>query len=160
MHLKLEEMFDQFQTARRTNSNNQLVRLDIDVHEHETIQHYTTYTLKERSSSFIAVLHFTITVGAATVSNICTLEVSVKRLIVCSWIVLFYSTNKHYIRISLQIWFYLVDRRFFYQMRCYFVSTRTHNTVKIILQITSSLYPTSHNQVTYIRKKGPGSSMS
>ena len=84
MHLKLEDMLDQFQTARRTNADNQLVRLDIDVHEYETIQHYTTHTLKERTSSIIAVLHFTITVGGAKVSKICTLKVSVKQLIACS----------------------------------------------------------------------------
>jgi hypothetical protein len=41
IHLKHGEMFYQSYTARKTNSDNQLVRKDIDVNEHERLSNIT-----------------------------------------------------------------------------------------------------------------------
>jgi len=41
MHLTNGEVFYQFHTARKTNSDNQLVRKDIDVNEHERLSNFT-----------------------------------------------------------------------------------------------------------------------
>jgi len=47
-----------------------LVREDIDVHEYERLSNITLiHKLKERNSTFIAVLHFTVTIWSSTLST-------------------------------------------------------------------------------------------
>ena len=41
MHLKLGEIFYQFRTARKTNSDQQLVRKDMDANEHVRLSNIT-----------------------------------------------------------------------------------------------------------------------
>ena len=50
-------------------SVSQLVRNDMDVNEHERLSNVTLrHKLKKRDSTFIAILHFTVTLGSSTIA--------------------------------------------------------------------------------------------
>jgi hypothetical protein len=56
-------------------NNNLLIRKDMDVNEHERLSNCTHKTqTKERNRDFIAVLHFTVTVGSSIMSISHTLK--------------------------------------------------------------------------------------
>jgi hypothetical protein len=56
-------------------NNNLLIRKDMDVNEHERLSNCTHMTqTKERNRDFIAVLHFTVTVGSSTMRITHTLK--------------------------------------------------------------------------------------
>jgi len=56
-------------------NNNLLIRKDRDVNEHERLSNCTHKTqTKERNRDFIAVLHFTVTVGSSIMSISHTLK--------------------------------------------------------------------------------------
>ena len=53
----------------------ELIRKDMDVNEHERLSKITLrHKLKLKNSTFIAVLHFIVTVGSSTMSIIHTLK--------------------------------------------------------------------------------------
>ena len=99
-----------------------------------------------RNSTFIAVIHITVTVGSSKISITHKLypKRSVKRLPACHWAAVFNSVDKRYIWVSLSCWYYLVFRNFFQDAE---LSTRNQIMDVVILQILSSLclpHTTSH----------------
>jgi len=149
MHLKHGGMFYEFHIAPKTNSDNQLVRKDMDVNEPERLSNITLrHQVKEQHFYCCSTYH---SQSKALNNELGSYpKMSMKQPLVCSWVVLFTSGHKSHIWASLLFRCYLVYRILFPKCR---LSTRKQNTGEVILQISSSLWPTSHYRVKNTDKK-------
>ena len=93
---------------------------------------YFRHKLKEQCFYFIFYLHFTVTLGSSTLRYNSYSKMSVKRPLVCSWVVLFTSVDNRYIWVSLSFWCHLVYKMLFPDTG---LSTRKQNMGEVIVQI-------------------------
>ena len=125
--------------SERGRLKNCLVRKDMDVDEHEILINSTlTYKTKSRSSTFIAVLHF---------SHNMVFKQRITRTLKWVWngqqpaVILFTSSIKCWLWISLSCWCYLMDSILFLRHWVINKKSKYHcsnltNTVIIIPDIT------------------------